>query len=237
MASIAPVRAGTLTFWQKMIGGIALFIVFGFLQFAARGFVDYGAVPPFIHVHAVVMVGWLGLVVAQSFLAERADRSLHRTLGWIATVWAATVVIYGNVVSFWIVAAHRQPFFFTPQFFLVMNLIGLSVFAGLIAAAIVQRRETAWHQRLIVGANVLLMEPALGRLLPMPLIMPWGELAMVPIQLGVLAIVARHDRRTLGAVHAATLVCMTAVVLTHLAIEMVARTAPALALAAHVTGN
>jgi hypothetical protein len=237
MASIAPVSATRFTFWQKMLGGMALFIVFGFLQFAARGLVDYRQVPFYIHVHAVVMVTWLGIVVAQSLLAERADRTLHRRLGWLGAVWAALVVVVGTVISFRIVAARLQPFFFTPQFFLVMNLIALGFFAALVAAAIARRRETLWHQRLLVGANTLLMEPALGRVLPMPLIAPWGELAMLPIQLALLWIVARHDRRTLGAVHPATLAAMAAVTLSHGLIEAVSRTGAALALAARVTGG
>jgi hypothetical protein len=237
MASIAPAREGRLTFWQKMTVGIAVFILFGFLQFAARGFVDYAQVPGYIHLHAVVMLGWLAIVVTQSFLAERADRVLHRRLGWLGAVWALLVVVYGVTISFKVVAAHIQPFFFTPQFFLVMNTIALAAFAGLIGAAIVRRRETPWHQRLMVGANVLVMEPALGRILPMPLIAPWGELAMLPFQLFVLWLIARHDRRTLGAVHPATRVCSWVVILSHLAIELIVRTGPAIALGARVAGT
>lgn len=56
----------------------------------------------------------------------------------------------------------------------------------------------------MLGSTILILEPALGRLLPMPLIMPWGELLVMVIQLGVLWLVVRHDRASLGAVHPAT---------------------------------
>lgn len=236
MATIAPVRTSRLTFWQKMTLGLVALILFGFLQFAARGLVNYTAVPLYIHAHALVMLGWLSIVVVQSFLAERSDRVLHRRLGWIGAGWALLVVAYGITITFAVVAAHIQPFFFTPQFFIVMNTVGLLSFAGLFVAAIVRRRQTLWHQRLIVGANVLLTEPALGRLLPMPLIVPWGDLAMLPFELGMLWIVARHDRRTLGSVHPATLTAMLVIVMVHLAIELIARSGPAIALGARVAG-
>ena len=237
MASIAPARTGRLTFWQKMTGGIALFIVFGFLQFAARGFVDYGQVPFYVHLHAVVMVSWLGITVTQSLLAERADRALHRTLGWIGLGFAALVVVLGSVVAIKIIAAHHQPPFFTPPYFLALTQIDVVTFAGLLIAAIAMRRETEWHRRLIVGATVMLMEPALGRVLPMPLIMPWGEWATMAVQLGVLWIMLRHDRRTLGAVHPATITAMLVVTLSHVALELLATTAPVIALATRIAGT
>jgi hypothetical protein len=55
----------------------------------------------------------------------------------------------------------------------------------------------------MLGATVIVMEPGIGRILPMPLLggfAPWAELS---VQLGVLAILARHDRKVLGRVHPA----------------------------------
>ena len=236
MATSAQERTVRMTFWQKMAIGLALFIAFGFAQFSARGFVDFGHIPPYIHLHALVMLGWLGLTVAQPMLAERRDRALHRKLGWIGAVLAGLVVVLGSFVAIKIIAAHREPPFFTPPYFLALTQVGLLVFAGLVAAAIARRRETQWHRRLIIGSTVLLMEPALGRLLPMPLIMPWGEWVVLVVQLGTLAIVAGHDRRTLGGVHPATIACMAVVTLTHVVVELLAIAPPVVALAARIGG-
>jgi hypothetical protein len=224
MATIAPVRTGALTFWQKMVGGISLFIVFGFLQFAARGFVDYTQIPAIIHLHAVVMVTWLAITVTQSLLAERANLALHRTLGWTGLIFAGLVVGLGSYVSIEMTVIRHQPPFFTPPYFLALTQIGLAAFAGLMIAAVMLRRQTQWHRRLIIGATVLLTEPALGRILPMPLIMPWGELVALVIQLGILSIVVRHDRRTLGSVHPATITAMLVITLNHVLLEVFART-------------
>jgi hypothetical protein len=88
----------------------------------------------------------------------------------------------------------------------------------------------------MLGALILIMEPALGRILPMPLIMPWGEWLTLAIQLATLSIVARHDRKTLGAVHPATVAAGLVITLTHVVVELLAITPAWAALTARVVG-
>ncbi|MBV1690959.1 hypothetical protein KRR38_25590 [Novosphingobium sp. G106] len=222
MATLAQVEVSDQSFWQKTMLWISVFIVFGFAQFAARGLVDYGSVPLYVHAHAVVMMAWLGLTVTQATLVARDNLALHRRLGWLGAALATVVVCFGSWVSIQIIQAHREPFFFTPPFFLALTQVGLLTFAGLIVAAIARRKETEWHRRLMVGALIMLMEPALGRTLPMPLIMPWGEWAALVVQLGVLAVVARHDRKVLGMIHPATIAAGLVITLSHCIIEALA---------------
>lgn len=222
MATLAQVEARGQSFWQKLVLGLALFIIFGFAQFGARGFVDYRGVPLFIHLHAVVMLAWLGLTVVQATLAVRDNLALHRRLGWIGIGLAAVVVCLCSFVSIMTLKAHHQPPFFTPPYFLALTQVGLLAFAGLIAAAVMRRRQTEWHRRLMVGALVLLMDPALGRLLPMPLIMPWGEWLVLVIQLAVLALVMRHDRKAIGTIHPATASAVLVVIVVHCVVEFLA---------------
>jgi hypothetical protein len=222
MATLAQVEIRDQSFWQKMMLGVAVFIVFGFAQFGARGLVDYRAVPFYVHVHALVMLAWLGLTVVQATLVARDNLALHRRLGWVGAALAVVVVCFGSFVAIRIIQAHREPFFFTPPFFLALTQVGLLTFGGLIVAAIVRRRETEWHRRLMVGALVMLMEPALGRTLPMPLIMPWGAWAALAVQLAVMGIVIRHDRKTIGMVHPATISAVLAIAVSHCIIEILA---------------
>lgn len=237
MASVADARAGALSFWQKMAIGIAVFILFGFLQFAARGFVDIPAVPAWVHIHALVMVAWLGLFVLQPTLVKRDALARHRQLGRIGLGLAALIVGMGSFAAIMSIRTAHVPPFFTPAYFLALTHIGLASFIGMLTAAIANRRDTATHRRLIVGANVLLMEPALGRLLPMPLLGPWGETVVMLFQLGTLVIVARHDKTALGHVHWATATGMIVIVTTHALVEFFARVPFVASLAASIAGG
>jgi hypothetical protein len=222
MATVAQVATREESFWQKLMLGMAVFIIFGFAQFGARGFVDYRAVPVYVHLHALVMLAWLGLTGVQATLVARDNLALHRRLGWIGAALATVVVALGGFVAVKTLQAHHQPPFFTAPYFFALTHVGLLAFAGMIFAAIARRRRTEWHRRLMVGALVLLLEPALGRTLPMPLIVPWGEWLVLAVQLGVLAIVVRHDRRTTGAVHPATTAAILVVAITHCIVEALA---------------
>ena len=237
MATLAPSETSERSFWQKITLGLAIFIVFGFAQFAARGFVNYGAVPIYVHLHGMAMVAWLALMVTQPTLVQQGNAALHRKLGWAGVALALAIIVLGSFVGIKSLQNGTQPPFFTQPYFLALTQTAVIAFAGLVGFAIVKRRETEWHRRLLVGAMVALMEPALGRTLPMPLIMPWGEWLALVIQLGVMALVMRHDSRTIGRVHPATLVAALAITLHHIVVETLAVTPSWQALAERVAAG
>src|SRR3546814_1781481 len=82
MATIAG-AADAERFWQRMAIGLAVFIVFGFAQFTARGFVDPLRAPFWVHLHGAAMLGWLALLIVQPTLVSRRNLVLHRRLGWV----------------------------------------------------------------------------------------------------------------------------------------------------------
>ena len=61
MATVTAARVSRVSFWARLTIGLSLFIVFGFAQFALRGFVPYMQVPIVFHVHGAAMLAWLGL--------------------------------------------------------------------------------------------------------------------------------------------------------------------------------
>lgn len=88
----------------------------------------------------------------------------------------------------------------------------------------------------MIGAVIVLMEPALGRLLPMPLIGGEnGEWLALMVQLGVLALVMRQDRATRGQVHPATLTFGAILIACHVAVSLASRLPLASAMAASIT--
>jgi len=236
MATIAARVQREEIFYQRMGIGLALLILFAFGQFAARGFVDYRHVPLAVHVHAAAMASWLLLLVVQSTLAQRMDLALHRKIGWVGLVLVLAIPPLAIAACVAMMRAHAVPPFFTPAFFLTLVAVESLTFAGLVIAAIALRRRTQWHRRLMIGATIILLEPAFGRLLPMPLMGGWGEWVAMVLQLVAVGIVARHDLGAHGKLHTATLLVAGAVVFTHLFDTIVGATPAMIGLAGSIAG-
>jgi len=236
MATVTARVSREESFYQKMAVGLALFILFSFLQFAARGLVDYRQVPLVVHFHAVAMVSWLGLLVVQSTLAARLDLAMHRRLGWLGLVLALVIPPLAIATCVAAIRAHLVPPFFTPAIFLSLVTVESLTFAALVVTAIAMRRRTAWHRRFMVGATMILLEPAFGRTLPMPFMGHWGHWVAMALQLVVLGIMARHDLATRGKVHPATMVVAALLVLTHVVHTLLGMTPQVIALAASIAG-
>ena len=64
--------------------------------------------------------------------------------------------------------ADSVPDFYPHGLFLMRGLFGLAVFAGLVGAAIANRKRPAWHKRLILCASIVIVVPGLERAMPIP---------------------------------------------------------------------
>lgn len=190
------------TFAVKLAIAMALTVVAGFSLQLAMGRSTFGS-PLRVHVHAFAFMGWVTIFLLQTYFATRGPLALHRKLGWVAAAWV--LLMLGAAMTVIVVAARNGtiPFFFQPQLLLIGDPINLLAFAVLTYAAIVMRRRTDWHSRLHLGAMALLTAPALGRLLPLPLLIPWSfEAAGVATLVFPIAGMIR-DRRVLGRIHPA----------------------------------
>jgi hypothetical protein len=184
MATIAPKplaqNLGDEGFFLRGAVIIALVIVAGFSFQLAMGRSTFAS-PVRVHAHAIVFMGWVAIYLMQNVLVATDRMSLHRKLGWIAVVWIPLMIALGLYVTVVMTRAGTVPFFFQPLHFLVFDPVNILAFAGLTTAAIVMRRRTEWHRRLhFCGMSILLL-PAFGRLLPLPLLTPWSwEATLVP---------------------------------------------------------
>jgi hypothetical protein len=202
---------------------LVLFIIFAFAQFALRGLSNPVTAPPIVHLHGALMVSWLGLLVAQNMLVHKGELGLHRKLGWLAAALVAAIAVVGCMVGINSIARHAVPPFFTDAYFLALTCIGAPLFAATVAWGVTLRRNTQWHRRAMLGSTFLLLEPAFGRLLPMPFMIGRGEWVVLLVQLGFVWLLARHDRKVLGAIHPATKVIALGLILGHVVIELAAR--------------
>jgi hypothetical protein len=236
MATNVDGAARVELFWHRMAIGLAIFIVLGFLQFALRGFVDPVAAPFWVHLHGVAMLAWLALLIVQPTLVSRDNMPLHRRLGWIGAGLALFITVLGIFTGLASLVLNRFPPFFSPPYFLALTTVESLVFGLMVWAAVRRRHTTAWHRRLMIGATIVILEPALGRILPMPFMIGWSDIPIGLIQLGVVGIIALYDRRTLGRVHPATKAIAAIVIAVRVTIYLLAMTPPVIALAERLAG-
>ena len=210
MATLAPSLSSTARvlpprehrFFAITATVMALVVVAGFSLQVSLGRSTFAS-PLRVHVHALAFMGWVAIFLTQSWFATRGSLALHRRLGWIGTGW---VVLMLGAASWVVVEMMRRgtvPFFFTPQQLLVGDPLSLLCFAGLTWSAVALRRRTDWHARLHICAMAAIIPPAFGRMIPMPLLVPYAF--EVSILLGLMFPIAGmiRDRRRRGSVHRA----------------------------------
>jgi len=205
MATIAPMRAiigrderfffvSAIVMAMVLVGGFSLQLAMGRSTFAS---------PLHVHAHALFFFGWTTLYVLQNTLAATGSVAVHRRLGWLAAIMVPIMVCLGTFATVLMVRRGAVPFFFEPLYFLLMNPLSILVFAGLVTSAILLRRNTQWHRRLMFCGMAILTGPGFGRLLPMPLFTPWaGWVVFAAVMLFPVAGIIR-DLRSSGTVHPA----------------------------------
>jgi hypothetical protein len=156
-----------------------------------------------VQLHAWFFMGWVGIYLLQNIFAATGRMRLHRRLGWVAAFWIVPMIVMGLVVTVTNVRLAHVPFFFRPLQFLIFDPLTVFTFAGLTIAAILMRRRTEWHRRLHFCAMTMLLTPAFGRLLPLPLLQPWAWESAYAVSLLFPIAGAWSDIRRGGSVHPA----------------------------------
>ena len=198
---LAP-SVGDESFFLRGAIVMTAFIVAGFsLQLAMSR--STFASPVRVHAHAFLFMGWVAIYLMQNIFVATGRMSLHKRLGWVAAVWLVPMVVSGFLVTVAMVRNGTVPFFFRPLQFLIFDPVAILTFAGLTIAAILLRRQTEWHRRLHFCGMTILLAPAFGRLLPLPLLQPWAWEAAFAVTLLFPMTGAWSDVRRRGGVHPA----------------------------------
>jgi hypothetical protein len=133
-----------------------------------------------LHLHGLLMTLWVALFVTQTRLIAARRTDLHRRLGIFGAILIALIAVVGVLAA--IDAARRGTTIgdMTPLMFLAIPLGTAVVFAILAAAAIVFRRRSDIHKRLMLLATLSILTPAIARV-------PWASFRAVgpPLFLGL----------------------------------------------------
>ncbi len=204
MATLAPrsESARDTRFFMILVLAMALVIVAGFSFNLAMGRSSFAAPWPF-HVHGVIFMAWLALSAMQVLTITGGNRTLHRQLGRLAYLMIPAMVAAGLMIIVVSLRTTGGPFFFAKNEFLISNTAGLLVFGGLALWSMRVRRHSGWHRRLMLVAMSVLTGPGLGRLLPLPLFIPYAWTATIVLTFLFPAIGMVADWRRDGSVHPA----------------------------------
>ena len=174
-----------------------------FIPFAGGSFSG----PPVAHLHGLLFFGWIGLLATQTVFARRKEIRRHRTLGAAALPLAAAMAATGVGVGMFAVrrdlGSGVGEFAYSQLVGVVTTMLFLLVLVG---AALLKRRESDWHKRLMVLATVAVLWPAWFRwrhLLPM---IPRPDFWLgVVVSDSLIVIAAARDLWKFGRIHPAYL--------------------------------
>jgi hypothetical protein len=148
--------------WAAVVAALVVFAGFARTYYlkGAFGTPDLSALK---HLHGFVMTAWFTLFLVQVRLVATGRTRIHRKLGVAGAVLAVLVVIVGTTTA--LVAAKNgatpgPP----PLVFLAIPLGDMVVFAALISAAILYRKRSDFHKRLMLLATLSILTAAIARI-------------------------------------------------------------------------
>lgn len=151
-------------------GALAAFTVV-FAGFARSYFLKtwFGtpALPWLLHLHGALMTSWFLLFFVQTKLISTRRVDWHRRLGVFGAVLAGAMVIVGATVAIRAAARNMHvPSIEGPPPLVGMGfvLFVLLLFAILVSAALLLRRRTDWHKRLMLLSCLSMVGPGLSRI-------------------------------------------------------------------------
>ncbi len=202
--------SGERLFFAGMGIAILLLVLIGFAPtYYLRHTIDAGRpltpLTPLIMLHGAAFTAWVLLFIAQAALISGRQVKLHKKVGGTMIALAAAMVMLGVLTAVGQVGRGSGPPELPPLVWLAVPLIDMPVFAGLVAAGYLNRRDPQTHKRFMLLATVLMLQPAIGRL-PTLIATPIGpEFNALVAWAFSLALVA-WDLASRGRVHRASVI-------------------------------
>ena len=117
------------------------------------------------HFHAVIMMGWVLILIVQPWLIRSRRRNIHRVIGRVSFVLGPLVVISALIVVLDNLAKLPQPYPPIGLSFFWFGLASALFFSMLYSLAIINRKDVQLHARYMVATALGFIVPGLGRLL------------------------------------------------------------------------
>ena len=170
-------------------------------------------------VHGMVFTVWVALFLTQASLISVGNVALHRQLGIVGAVLFGAMLSLGYSVA--ITAGHlghAPPGAPAPLAFMALPLIGITGTAVLVATALLMRKQSDWHKRLMLVAMFTLTPPGTARIaIPLGLASQAVSIAFGVLEL-MLVIAMAYDWSLKKRIHPAYLVGAAVVLTIHVSV-------------------
>jgi hypothetical protein len=118
----------------------------------------------FFGAHAALFLGWIGLVILQSFLASTGRVALHIRIGRIGMIYGAALVASGVFFALFLFARRAAAGGAGPPVPLLAAFTDMLVFSLFLSGAWFTRRRPQLHRRFILLATNTIIIAGVGRL-------------------------------------------------------------------------
>ena len=117
------------------------------------------------HLHAISMLTWIGMLVAQPLLIRTRRLVWHRRLGKASYVVAPLVVVSALILAQLRISQATPDALPFQQFVLFLGVSASVLFALIWGLGVLYRREPPLHARYMAGTALTLVDPSLVRVL------------------------------------------------------------------------
>jgi hypothetical protein len=234
---VRPALSGERRFYTIMA---AIVLISTFVGFAPSYYLRFVIAPPhpfepltpLVFIHGLVFSSWVMLFAVQTMFVAGGRIDLHRRLGTFGFALILVMIPLALAVAIGGIARPlTAPPGIAPLSWVAVPLLDVPLFAGLILAALANRRRPLTHKRLMMAAMVDMLRPSLGRLLPM--LGFGGPLPLLGPLVFLLPLIG-WDLYSRGRVHPATMIGAGAVAAVTIATPLVWETQAWLMIAAYL---
>ncbi len=178
--------------------------------FYLRTFFDVPDIPLYVYGHGAALTAWFIWFCVQTTAVNNGRVDLHRRLGAVGVTIGILVLISGTAAAMGLAPRLLEKYGNIDSDFsriagVVWGNIGMLVaFTGFLVAAVLNRRKSETHKRLMYLASIGIILPAFGRIAKFPMIdLPEPPLVFAGL-LTLLMLLGIFDRTSNGSVHRVT---------------------------------
>ncbi|GAC1655751.1 MAG: hypothetical protein NVS9B15_16640 [Acidobacteriaceae bacterium] len=197
----SPYRASMERWFSPAIGAIVLALaIAGFAPAIVHPAARRGPVSLLAAAHGIVFFAWLVLFLVQSLLVSTRHVPLHRRLGLTGAGLLALMIPLGYVATVGMVRrgfdlSGDQHIDADPLYYSVFSFGTLALFALLAITGLVLRRRPEIHKRLMLFANITLVQAPVAHILghsPALSAHLSPSVVLIPIAILLLCVVAKE---------------------------------------------